>query len=74
MLSNKQYIIKKCDGFTRTQNLAILRFLIEMNIKICEGADGSRINLDKLTRKQLAKLKKKIKETIQPIETKYQIN
>jgi hypothetical protein len=74
MPSNKQYIIKKCDGFTRTQNLAILNFLQEMNIKICEGADGSRINLDALSKRQLAKLKKKIKETIQPIETKYQIN
>ena len=74
MPSNKQYIIKKCSMFTRKQNISILKFLIEMNAKICEGADGSRINLDTLSKRQLTRLKKKIKEFDVPIETKFRID
>ena len=33
-----------------------------MNVNICECADGSRVNLDTLTKKQLTSLKKKIEE------------
>ena len=74
MPSNKQYVIKKCSTFTRTQNLEVLKYLQEIGVKICESADGSRFNLDVLSKRQLASLKKKIKELDVPIETKYQIN
>ena len=45
-----------------------------MDVKVCESADGSRVNLDTLTKKQLTSLKKKVKEIDIPIETKYQID
>ena len=61
MSSNKQYVIKK-------QNLEILKSLKDKNVKICQGADGSRINLDPLTKTQLTSLKKKVKEIDVPIE------
>ena len=51
-MSEAQQIMKKCSSFTKSQNITILAFLIEMNAKISEGADGSRINLNKLTKKQ----------------------
>ena len=73
MSSNKRYIIKKCERFTRKQNLSVLQFIQEMNVKVSEASDGSRINLDKLTKKQLTNLKNRIKEIDLPIETKYQI-
>ena len=73
MPSNKDVILKRCSTFTRTQNLEVLKCLQEMDVKICECNDGSRINLDKLTRKQLISLKKKIKAIDVPIDPKYQI-
>lgn len=44
-----------------------------MNIKIVECNDGSRINLDKLTKKQVKSLKRKVDELNKPVEQKYQI-
>ena len=66
---NKQYIMKKCEGFTRTQNISILQFLKEMNVKICESSDGTRINLDKLSSTQIANLKRKVSEIDTPVES-----
>ena len=72
-MSSKHYVMAKCSTFTRTQNLEVLKFLQEIGVKICEGADGSRINLDTLSKRQLTRLKKKIKELDIPIETKFRI-
>ena len=72
-MSDKSLIMKTCSGFSKTQNIQVLKFLIEIKANICGGADGSRINLDKLSKSQLALLKKKVKELDKPIETKYQI-
>jgi len=72
-MSDKVYIMKKCDNFTRQQNITILKFLIEINAKISQSADGSRINLDTLTDQQIAGLKSKINEIDVPIDPIYQI-
>jgi phage FluMu protein gp41 len=45
-----------------------------MNAKICENNDGSRVNLDKLSKRQLNRLKKKVDEVDVPVEEKYAIN
>jgi uncharacterized protein YebE (UPF0316 family) len=44
-----------------------------MNVKVVEGNDGSRMNLDILTKKQIKSLKRKVDEIDQPVEQKYQI-
>jgi hypothetical protein len=72
-MSDKIYIMNKCDNFTRQQNITILKFLIELNVKISQSADGSRINLDTLTDKQVEGLKSKINELDVPIDPIYQI-
>jgi hypothetical protein len=72
-MSSKHYVMAKCSTFTRTQNLEVLKCLQEMDVKICECSDGSRINLDTLTRKQLTSLKKKVDSVDVPIDPKYQI-
>ena len=72
-MSSKHYVMKKCSTFTRTQNLVVLKFLIEIGVKICSASDGSRVNLDKLSATQIANLKRKIDEVDVPIEAKYQI-
>ena len=72
--SNKHYVMAKCSMFTRKQNLEVLKFLQEIGVQICESADGSRINLDKLSKRQLTRFKKKIKELDVPIETKFRID
>jgi len=66
-------ILKACSGFSKHQNKKILRLLIEMNCKIVEHADGSRINLDRLTTDQIALLESQIKKIDSPVEAKYQI-
>jgi hypothetical protein len=65
--------MKKCDGFTKRQNTTILKFLIEMDAKICEASDGSRVDIDKLSKEQVDKLKKKVEEVDTPIEPKFAI-
>ena len=72
-MPDKRYIIKKCSTFTRTQNMEVLKYLQEMDVKICPASDGSRINLDKLSKRQIGKLKRKIDEVDVPVEPKYQI-
>jgi len=72
-MSDKIYIMEKCDNFTRQQNIAILKYLIELNVKISQSADGSRINLDMLTDQQIADLKSKVDEIYLPIDPIYQI-
>ena len=72
-MTDKQSIIKTCSNFTRGQRCKVFEFLVEMGVTACEGGDGSRINLDKLNKKQLLKLKKRIMEIDKPIETKFRI-
>ena len=69
----KNDIMKKCSNFTKSQNIEILKFLLELNANISENADGSRIHLDKLSKANLKKLKRKIDEIDTPIDPKYQI-
>ena len=73
MPSNKQYIIKKCSTFTRTQNMEVLKYLQEMDVKICPASDGRRVNLDKLSKRQIGKLKRKVDEIDVPVEPKYRL-
>ena len=70
----KRNVMKKCSSFTKSQNIEILKFLIELNANISENADGSRINLDNLSKTKLNKLKRRIDEIDTPIEEKYQIS
>ena len=72
-MTDKQSIIKTCSNFKRPQRCKVLKFLVEMGVTVCEGADGSRTNLDKLNKKQLLKLKKRIMEIDKPVETKFRI-
>jgi hypothetical protein len=72
MLSHQE-IIKKCGGFTKQQNIEVLKHLMEMKIKIVESADGSRINLNKLSKRKLKGLSKKIIEIDKPIAIEFQI-
>jgi tRNA uridine 5-carbamoylmethylation protein Kti12 len=62
MPSNMDLVLKKCCSFTRKQNMYVLQHLVEAKVKISEGADGCRINLTKLNKKQLQRLKKKVIE------------
>ena len=66
-------IIKKCNGFTHDQNKLVLEFLKETNIYICECADGVRVNLDILSKKQMASLTKRVEEINEPLDPLYMI-
>jgi hypothetical protein len=72
MLSHKQ-IMSQCERFTKAQNVEVLKHLRYIGATIVESGDGSRINLNKLSKKKLLKLSKKIIEIDRPIEPEFQI-
>ena len=72
-MNTKQYILSKCDCFSKSQNLIILQYIKDLNIKIHEAPDGCRINLDILSDQYLTKIENKIKDIDEPISKTYQI-
>ena len=72
-MSNKTYIMSMCAKFTKDQNLKVLKCIQDMDIKISEACDGSRIRLDRLTKKQLAILKKAVTKSECPNPAEHQI-
>ena len=72
-MNTKQYILKKSECFSTEQNLIILQYIKDLNIKTHEGLDGTRINLGILSKKDLTKIENKIKEIDKPISKTYQI-
>jgi predicted house-cleaning noncanonical NTP pyrophosphatase (MazG superfamily) len=72
MLSHQE-IMKKCGGFSKSQNIEVLKHLMEIGAKIIESGDGSRINLNKLSKRKLKGLSEKICEIDKPIAIEFQI-
>ena len=72
-MNTKKYILKKSECFSTEQNLIILQCIKDLNIKTCECSDGTRINLDILSKKDLTEIENKIKEIDKPISKTYQI-
>jgi hypothetical protein len=66
-------IISKCDRYTYLQNMTILELLIEKNVRIDEGADGCRVNLDNVGKRKLKEIKKIVDNLDKPVENRYQI-
>jgi hypothetical protein len=42
-------LIRTIENFTKNSRMIVLRYLSNNNVQIITNADGSRINLDKLT-------------------------
>ena len=63
------------DRFSHHQRMILLRYLAELDIKICEASDGSRVNLDALDGDVLESIKKKIHaiEASAVVPERYQI-
>ena len=72
-MNTKQYILSKCNNFSTEQNLIILQCIKNLNIRTHEAPDGTRINLDILSQKDLAEIESKVKEIDKPISKAYQI-
>ena len=72
-MNTKQYILSKCYNFTTEQNLIILQCIKDLGIRTHEAPDGTRINFDILSKKNLAEIENKIKEIDKPISKAYQI-
>ncbi len=48
-MSTSVEIMKLCEEMGRLERLKILRYLLQKNMNIIENADGSRINLSRLS-------------------------
>ena len=55
-------LIKKAERLGKLKRMTILRFLQNMNAKISECNDGTRVNLDKLNTPQKKKLKQLVED------------
>lgn len=68
-------LIKEIEGFELINRLYILKYLMEQNIKIHEGLDGSRINLSKLNDKEIENLEQFVKnlKSVNVLQPKFQI-
>jgi hypothetical protein len=60
--------------YEKNIGLLILAAFVEMEIKVSEAADGSRINLDKCTLAQLKKINMIIDGSRHPIDPKNKID
>jgi hypothetical protein len=72
-MTSKAFIIKNAEKFDKRQQMEVLKFLIEINAKIVEHPDGVRINLDRLSKAQIKKLKQKVNQIDVPVDKKFQI-
>ena len=69
-MSTAAEIMCLCNEMGQLERLKILRYLLQKNIRIIENADGSRINLSKLSIAELDDLaiySKQIHSTLAPL-------
>jgi hypothetical protein len=67
------HIINICDSFTQDQCREVLDFILTLDVKIIDCADGYRVNLDRLSSKQLISLKHIVDKVNKPIQIEFQI-
>lgn len=69
-MSTAAEIMKLCEDMGQMERLKILRYLLQKNMNIVENADGSRINLSRLSIAELddlATYSKQIHATLAPM-------
>ena len=68
----EQELIGKVDKLDKSKRLTILKFLQEINARVIECNDGTRVNLDLLDGPQKKKLQKMV-DDLSTIDPKHQI-
>ena len=69
-MSTSIEIMRLCGDMTQIERMKILRYLLQKNMKIIEGGDGSRVNLSRLSIAELndlAAYSKEIHSTLSPL-------
>jgi hypothetical protein len=66
---DKSKFIEVSEGMDRNKKIKLLKYMDSIKIKIITNADGSRINIDKISKtkfKKLCKFLETLKESIPP--------
>ena len=69
----QQTLIKLVESMDKTQRMRILKYLHEDKVKLCEGSDGTRINLSAMSKRKYTKLVKFVKSLDVKVDEKYLI-
>ena len=69
----QQTLIKTVEAMDKTQRMRILKYLHEDKVKLCEGSDGTRINLSAMSKRKYTKLVKFVKSLDVKVDEKYLI-
>jgi hypothetical protein len=69
----QQTLIKTVEAMDKTQQMKVLQYLHDDNVKLCEGADGTRINLSVMPKKKYTALVKFVKTLDVKVEDKFRI-
>jgi len=69
----QQALITLVESMDKTQRMKILQYLHDDKVKLCEGSDGTRINLSALSKRKYTKLVKFVKSLDVKVDDKFRI-
>jgi len=69
----QQTLIKLVESMDKTQRMEILKYLHDDKVKLCEGSDGTRVNLSALPKRKYTKLVKFVRSLDVKVDDKYRI-
>ena len=69
----QQTLIKTVEAMDKTQRMKVLKYLHDDKVKLCESADGTRINLSAMSKRKYTALVKFVKSLDVKVDDKYRI-
>jgi hypothetical protein len=68
-----QTLIKMVESMDKTQRMKVLKYLHDDKVKLCEGSDGTRINLSAMSKRKYTKLVKFVRSLDVKVDDKFRI-
>jgi len=69
----QQALITLVESMDKTQRMKVLQYLHDDKVKLCEGSDGTRINLSALSKRKYTKLVKFVRSLDVKVDDKFRI-
>ena len=69
----QQTLIKLVESMDKVQQMKILKYLSEDNVKMSEAADGTRVNLSAMSKRKYTALAKFVKSLDVKVDDKFRI-
>ena len=68
-----QTLIALVESMDKTQRMKALKYLHDDNVKLCEGSDGTRVNLSAMSKRKYTKLVKFVRSLDVKVDEKFRI-